>query len=60
MSAPVHLALPGPEPVPVVGCGVCSALNEERREARRASDMSKVTDINIELRNHPHDKRQRA
>lgn len=42
------------EPVPVDGCDVCGALANERDGARDRGDMSKVSDVNIELRAHPH------
>ncbi|MFD3352601.1 hypothetical protein [Streptomyces fradiae] len=49
---PVHLGLPLPEPVGAPGCGVCDALVAQRRAARLRGDMSRVTDCNVELRNH--------
>nr|WP_254878622.1 hypothetical protein [Streptomyces sp. NA04227] len=49
---PVELPMPRADPDPVPGCEVCSALVEERAEARSAGNGSKVTDLNIELRNH--------
>lgn len=57
---PVELPLrldgdPPPEP----GCDVCSALDRERSEARGDRDMSKVSDLNVEIRNHPHKGRRR-
>lgn len=57
---PVELPLrldADPEPVP--GCDVCSALSKERHEAHRRRDMSKVTDVNVEIRRHHHKKEQR-
>ena len=53
MSAPVHLLLPGLEPAPVEGCGVCAALGKQRDQARQAGNLSRVTDCNVEIRNHP-------
>ncbi|CAL9492057.1 hypothetical protein SUDANB120_03273 [Streptomyces sp. enrichment culture] len=56
-QCPVELPLrTDPEPVPVVGCGVCAALAAQRREARLQGDHSTVSDCNVELRNHPHPK----
>jgi hypothetical protein len=52
MSGPVDLPLPAREPVPADGCDVCRALAQERRAARRDGDMSKVSDLNVEMRNH--------
>lgn len=43
-----------PKPAPVAGCGVCSALAAQRKDARLAGDGSTVSDCNVELRNHPH------
>ncbi|MCX5146565.1 hypothetical protein OHB36_07140 [Streptomyces sp. NBC_00320] len=52
---PVELPLrTDPEPVPAAGCGVCTALASQRREARLRDDGSTVSDCNVELRNHPH------
>ncbi|TRO69447.1 hypothetical protein [Streptomyces sp. IB201691-2A2] len=57
MAAAVHLGIPGLEPVPVEGCGVCEALGRQREDARRKLDLSKVSDCNVEIRNHPHEER---
>lgn len=54
MDGPVHLALPVPEPKGTPGCRVCAALVAERAAARRRGDLSKVSDCNVELRNHEH------
>lgn len=52
MSKAVHL-LPPPEwPKPGAGCGVCAALAEQRDEAARAGNQSKVSDCNVEIREH--------
>ncbi|MYU52157.1 MULTISPECIES: hypothetical protein [Streptomyces] len=56
--APEPLVTPpmtDPEPVP--HCDVCGALAEQRSSARRAHDMSRVSDLNIEIRRHPHEGR---
>ncbi|TGB00579.1 hypothetical protein E2651_28765 [Streptomyces sp. MZ04] len=60
-SQPVELPLRlEGDPQPVPDCDVCGALSAERSEARTMGDMSKVSDVNIEIRNHPHRKRRRA
>ncbi|MFE0273818.1 hypothetical protein ACFWZY_17120 [Streptomyces sp. NPDC058992] len=56
MTPPVHLGLPCREPAPAKGCGVCSALSKQRKEAREAGDLSKATDCSVEIQNHPHRK----
>ncbi|MFF8531013.1 hypothetical protein ACF07B_03310 [Streptomyces sp. NPDC015532] len=43
-----------PEPEPSAGCDVCRALDTQRTEARARGDLSRVTDINIEIRRHAH------
>lgn len=53
MDPPVHLQLPSPEPMPVSDCDVCMALGEQRSEARAVGDMSRVSDLNVELLSHP-------
>ncbi len=54
MSGPVHLSLPNLPPEPADGCGVCSALIVQRREARGRGDLSAATHADVEIRNHPH------
>ncbi|MFI1395380.1 hypothetical protein [Streptomyces sp. NPDC020681] len=54
MADPVHLPLPGPEPTPMDGCGVCEALVKQRDAARERCDLSAVSDANVELLNHAH------
>ncbi|MFE7750787.1 hypothetical protein [Streptomyces sp. NPDC057428] len=66
MKNPTH---PGPpverplrlvtDPPPVPGCDVCNALAKARDTARSAGDMSKVSDMNVEIREHPHGTRPR-
>lgn len=51
-TGPVHLGLPAPEPVPVDDCDVCAVLARNRKKARRNGDLSKVTDLTIEMRTH--------
>ncbi|SHI24414.1 hypothetical protein SAMN05444521_6041 [Streptomyces sp. 3214.6] len=52
--APVHLELPPAQPEPVVGCVVCLALIEQRRQAATKGDYSKVSDCNVGLVSHTH------
>ncbi|MFJ3277238.1 hypothetical protein [Streptomyces halstedii] len=52
MTAPVHLVDPPEPPKPHKDCDVCGALVEERAEAARAGDWSKVTDVNVEIGRH--------
>jgi hypothetical protein len=42
------------EAQPTAGCKVCSALAQQREEARELRDMSAVSDCNVEIRRHPH------
>ncbi|MEU4097768.1 hypothetical protein [Streptomyces sp. NPDC026673] len=48
---PLHLE---PDPAPTTGCGVCLALDTERTAARMRGDLSRVSDMNVEIRNHGH------
>ncbi|UQA95084.1 hypothetical protein [Streptomyces halobius] len=58
-APPVELPLRlDSDPPPVPGCDVCMALSEERSEAQANGDMSKVSDVNVEIRSHPHKKRR--
>ncbi len=60
MPGPVYLTDPmaALEPIPNFGCKVCAALGRQRDEARRIGDMTSVTDCNVEIRLHPHAKRE--
>lgn len=58
---PIDLLLGFPDdPPPVASCGVCAALGKERGEARAGGDGSRVSDLNVEIRNHPHAGREGA
>ncbi|MFF4606646.1 hypothetical protein ACFY12_28420 [Streptomyces sp. NPDC001339] len=57
MTPPVHLGVPKPDPEPAPGCDVCGALARQREDAQRSGDMSMASDLNIEMRNHPHRRR---
>ncbi|MFF0790210.1 hypothetical protein [Streptomyces spiralis] len=57
-SPPADLFMTAPDPV--AGCDVCGALAAEREEARQQGDLSKVSDVNVEIRKHPHPKRRRS
>lgn len=58
---PFGLTLPPEEPVPPADCGVCAALVKQRAEARARDDLSRVSDLNVEIRAHhvPRRKRRR-
>ncbi|MBE4789944.1 hypothetical protein [Streptomyces caniscabiei] len=58
MDSPVTLGLPPTDPEPPADCGVCAALVVQRSEARARDDLSKVSDLNVEIRNH-HQPRQK-
>ncbi|MFF9036412.1 hypothetical protein ACF090_13180 [Streptomyces sp. NPDC014892] len=61
MDLPVTLGLPPEDPEPPADCGVCAALVVQRSEARARDDLSKVSDLNVEIRAHhvPRRKRRR-
>jgi hypothetical protein len=61
MDSPVTLGLPPDDPEPPADCGVCAALVKQRAEARARDDLSKVSDLNVEIRAHhqPRAKRRR-
>ena len=54
MDQPPHVGLPLTPPEPVAGCGVCEALAKQRATAQASGDMTRVTDCNVEIRQHPH------
>lgn len=55
---PIDLALPLDQPQPAAQCGVCAALARQRAAAEAAGDWSKVSDYNIEIRDHPPHRRR--
>lgn len=52
LPALVHLPMPTEPPAPAHGCGVCTALAEQREAACQSGDLSLATDCNVEIRNH--------
>ncbi|WP_155059929.1 hypothetical protein [Streptomyces blattellae] len=52
MTGPVRVGLPPQDPDPVDGCDVCGALARAPEAARLDGDLSKVSDINVEMRSH--------
>jgi hypothetical protein len=56
---PITLGLPLDDPQPPEDCGVCAALVKQRAEARGQGDLSKVSDLNVEIRNHHQARRMR-
>ncbi|QOV38687.1 hypothetical protein IM697_10080 [Streptomyces ferrugineus] len=59
MDPPVTLGLPLGNPGPPDDCGVCQALAHQRAEAAGRGDLSRMSDINIEIRNHHEPRRMR-
>ena len=61
MSEPVHVLPPAEWPTPHPGCAVCQALADQRDQAQTAADYSKVSDCNVEIREHKdqHPRRRR-
>jgi hypothetical protein len=54
-SGPVELPLRmDAEPEPTAGCDVCFALDSQRTEARTRGDLSRISDLNVEIRRHAH------
>ncbi|MFF3517968.1 hypothetical protein ACWEO4_37195 [Streptomyces sp. NPDC004393] len=51
-SEPVHVPMPDGWPTPHPGCKVCGALAAERDRAQAVGDFSKVSDCNVEIREH--------
>ncbi|MFE3853460.1 hypothetical protein ACFXPN_20270 [Streptomyces griseorubiginosus] len=48
----IKLGFPIEEPEPPKDCKVCGALAVQREAAQERGDLTKVTDCNIEIRNH--------
>lgn len=57
---PIDLAPPLGWPAAVPECGVCQALARQREEAVRRGDYSRVSDCNVEIRNHHTPRRRRT
>ena len=54
---PMDLGLPLDPPAARPDCAVCQALARQRAEAAARGDHSRVTDCNVEIRNHHTPKR---
>ncbi len=52
MDPPLDLGLPPEEPEPPADCTACATLARQRTEARKAGDMSRVSDCNVRIRRH--------
>ncbi|MFJ8192792.1 hypothetical protein ACIQ8D_23975 [Streptomyces sp. NPDC096094] len=52
------VGMPLPDPAPSATCDVCQALARQRAAARDAGNLSRVSDCNVEIRNHPHKPRR--
>jgi hypothetical protein len=48
----IHLGLPLAWPAPPPDCEVCQALARQRTRAAADGDHSRVSDCNVEIRNH--------
>ncbi|MGJ5833527.1 hypothetical protein [Streptomyces ossamyceticus] len=59
MDPPLTLGVPRSEPIPPDDCGVCAALAKARAAAKEQGDMSRVSDLNVEIRNHHEPRRKR-
>ncbi|GAB2870498.1 hypothetical protein GCM10027074_42630 [Streptomyces deserti] len=59
MDPPITLGLPIDDPTPPADCGVCQALVRQRAQAAERRDLSRVSDINVEIRNHHEPRRTR-
>jgi hypothetical protein len=53
----MDLGLPLDPPAAPPDCAVCQALARQRAEAAARGDHSRVTDCNVEIRNHHTPKR---
>lgn len=59
MSPPVHLTDPyNLDAKPFPGCGVCTALDKQRKEAREQGRAAAAATAGIEIANHLHKKRR--
>lgn len=52
MDAPIDLPPPPEWPAIKPRCRVCAALAKQRAAAQLSGDYSRVTDCNVEIRNH--------
>jgi hypothetical protein len=59
MDPPITLGLPLDDPIPPDDCGVCQALAHQRAAASGRGDLSRVSDFNVEIRNHHEPRRTR-
>lgn len=48
------LQMPPVPPQPEPGCVICTRLDEQRAQARRRGDYSRVSDCNVRMRGHTH------
>ncbi|MGW3028262.1 hypothetical protein [Streptomyces sp. NPDC001221] len=55
MGKSVDLPLSAEWPKPAPNCRVCAALTTQREQAQAAGDYSKVSDLNVEVREHKDD-----
>ncbi|MDG9717388.1 hypothetical protein [Streptomyces sp. DH24] len=51
---PVYLGFPLVEPTPVTNCPSCHELAQRREAARRAGDLTTVSDCNVLMRRCTH------
>ncbi|MCT7353612.1 hypothetical protein N4P33_15730 [Streptomyces sp. 15-116A] len=54
LEEPPLLGMPLEEPQPPADCPRCQALARRRSTARASGDLSRVSDCNVGIRNHPH------
>ncbi|WWM37273.1 hypothetical protein QD712_25980 [Streptomyces acidiscabies] len=51
-AEPFDFLDPEPVPAPRPGCVQCGDLAEERAQAAKAGDLSRVSDCNVRIRTH--------
>ncbi|MDX3522381.1 hypothetical protein [Streptomyces scabiei] len=49
---PITLGLPLDDPTPPDDCEGCARLVQQRAAAKRAGDLSRVSDLNVAIRAH--------